>query len=187
MASKDNPKFKGVILDKDNNPEAGTEFIGWHSRSCAVVVIITNKNHDFFLIEKRGKGCPDFVGKLCLPCGYLNWDETLVEAAQREVYEETGMFLSQDDLKFFKINDNPKNNRQNVSIYYIAEVEDSYIMDRINEGIINTNTALRHGEPDEVEQIMWASKQYVRKHADEFCFHHNEILLNDVILLNTPN
>ena len=63
----------------------------WLSRSCAVVGIIAVDNK--VLMVKRGLGCPDEVGKWVLPCGYLDYDETLQDAIIREVYEETGFNL----------------------------------------------------------------------------------------------
>lgn len=36
---------------------------------------------------------PDFQGYWGLPCGYLDWDETLCEAVIREVWEECDLFL----------------------------------------------------------------------------------------------
>lgn len=36
---------------------------------------------------------PDFQGYWGLPCGYLDWDETLSEAVIREVWEECDLFL----------------------------------------------------------------------------------------------
>jgi 8-oxo-dGTP pyrophosphatase MutT (NUDIX family) len=47
----------------------------------------------YILLVKRGLDCPDFQNYWCLPCGYLDWDETLAQAMLREVYEETGLYL----------------------------------------------------------------------------------------------
>jgi ADP-ribose pyrophosphatase YjhB (NUDIX family) len=71
------------------------ERIIWLSRSSAVVVTIwCIVDIPYLLLGKRGCGCPDEVGKWNLPCGYLDWNETLKEAAEREVYEETGLNIS---------------------------------------------------------------------------------------------
>lgn len=173
---KENPKFKGIELDNNNQPIEGTEFIGWHSRSLAVVVVITDPAHQHFLVEKRGVGCPDNVGKLCLPCGYLNWDETLKDAAIREVYEETGLFIKQDQLQMLQINDNVDNNRQNVSVYFIAEIDSDEILDKMNSDGINTNTEQRGGEGNECEKIMWVTRNYVNLNKTEFCFKHEDVI-----------
>jgi ADP-ribose pyrophosphatase YjhB (NUDIX family) len=69
------------------------ERVIWLSRSCAVVITVwcfVNRT-PYLLLGQRGPGCPDEIGKWNLPCGYLDWNETLTEAAEREVYEETGL------------------------------------------------------------------------------------------------
>lgn len=47
------------------------------------------------LLGKRGTNVPDFQGYWGFPCGYLDWDETLYQAVLREVWEETGLVLSE--------------------------------------------------------------------------------------------
>ena len=132
---KENPKFRGVYLDENNNPIEGTEFEAWHSRSMAVTVVVTNEDHTRFLFEVRGPGCPDEVGKLCMPCGYVAWDEWTKESAVREVYEETGVRLDPDTLRLFSINDSPEENRQNITLRYIAELSDAEFDLRVVNGI----------------------------------------------------
>lgn len=78
--------------------EKGTGKEYWISRSVAVtglIIIINPKTQELeFLLEKRGPGCPDNVGKLCSVCGYLDWDETRI----RETYEETGLEIDIDRI-----------------------------------------------------------------------------------------
>jgi 8-oxo-dGTP pyrophosphatase MutT (NUDIX family) len=69
----------------------------WVSRSCAVIAEICMFNRDdghwYILLAKRGGATPDFQGYWGLPCGYLDWDETLCDALIREVWEECDLFL----------------------------------------------------------------------------------------------
>lgn len=66
----------------------------WDSRSVAVVVV------PFFFVDDsiylplglRGEHLPH-AGKWGIPCGFLDWDETLLQACWREVYEEIGVDL----------------------------------------------------------------------------------------------
>ena len=53
--------------------------IYWISRAIAVTGVIMAYNHNNWevLLERRGPGCPDNIGKLCCPCGYLNWEDWL--------------------------------------------------------------------------------------------------------------
>lgn len=62
-------------------------------------------------------------GSWAIPGGYLNWDETLKEAAMREFYEETGLKLS--NTQFLGYYDDPqrdKDGRQNIAFCYVGEV-----------------------------------------------------------------
>lgn len=106
--------------------KTGREY--WISRSVAVIVIVFAydlKDKQYVLTVKRGKGTPDpeYVGATCLPCGYLDFDETTQEAAARELFEETGIKISPDNLKLISINDNPADDkRQNVTLRYFIEI-----------------------------------------------------------------
>ena len=62
------------------------KFLGWFSRSNAVVCVTFAKDLDgivYVLASDRGEGTPDpeFVGAWNLVCGYLDFNETLEEAA----------------------------------------------------------------------------------------------------------
>lgn len=120
----------------------------WISRSVAVAVFIFRKVGNKFqvLLEKRGKGAADNVGKWCCACGYLEFDETLEQAAAREIFEEIGMKINTEYLTFVKINSDPSENRQNVTahyVYFASEDED-----------FNLDNA-QGGEEDEIETVEW--------------------------------
>ena len=51
----------------------------------------------YTVVEKRGP-VVSHPGEWCCPCGYLDWDESLIEACQREVKEETGITLDKDKI-----------------------------------------------------------------------------------------
>jgi 8-oxo-dGTP pyrophosphatase MutT (NUDIX family) len=75
--------------------EDGREF--WISRAPAVTasIAISIDAQQYVLLNKRGSGCPDYVGWWVLPCGYLDWDESGGDAAIREVWEECGLNLGE--------------------------------------------------------------------------------------------
>lgn len=100
------------------------------SRSVALVGLILAITDDGFkvLIEKRSKTMMDSPSKVGLPCGYLDWEETLHSGMMREVYEETSFFMPDyegsviydNDKLPFHIIDDPKSNRQNISLVFIS-------------------------------------------------------------------
>lgn len=129
--------------------KTGREY--WISRSVAVIVILFAydlKGKQYVLTVKRGKGTPDpeYVGVHCLPCGYLDFDETTQEAAARELFEETGVKVNPDDLKLLSINDNPSDDkRQNITFRYFIEIKGIPI-EGINQILTN-----EFSEKDEVD------------------------------------
>ena len=101
----------------------------WISRSMAVDGLIIGKYHNelYCLIVQRSKKMRDEPLKYCIPCGYLDYNETLFDAMIREVYEETGFYIN--DYKNIIINDNqvpffvkddPNYFKQNVSFIYLT-------------------------------------------------------------------
>lgn len=119
----------------------------WKSRNIAVsVMLIDDENDDCVdrvLLVKRGKDMTH-KGLWCFPCGYLDWDETVEDAAVREVYEETGFILTKDDLYFEGIDSDPSKFSQNVSIMYRTY------------NPVNTNPQYAP-DPNEVEDLKWFS------------------------------
>ncbi len=80
--------------------------------------------HNQILLGKRGtlNGKPiSESGKWGLLGGFFNHGENLIQAAKREVTEESGWEI--ENLKLFRINDNPnrpREDRQNVDFIFIA-------------------------------------------------------------------
>jgi len=63
-------------------------------KSATVALISSNK----LLLLKRGDSAPWNPGKYCLPGGKLEDNETLVDCAVRELYEETSIVLKSSQL-----------------------------------------------------------------------------------------
>ena len=176
---KENPKYNGIFVDAKNNPiEGAKEFFDWKSRSIASAVLVmaeTGNGGYVFLTTKRGPKCPDNIGKLVFTCGYLNWDETVAEGAAREVYEETGYRISPKDLMFAGFNDQPTENRQNVTFRWIALVDYDELAQALASGELNTNTASRGGEDGECDEVKLMAFTEIKSNPEKFAFNHGNL------------
>ena len=114
-----------TITDKNTNKEY------WISRAIVVVPLVFKEINGevYTLVEKRGKKV-SHRGKWCCPCGYLDWDETCIQACIREVKEETGIELNEDNITFIDYNSNPSQlDRQNVSMRFVCFVNNDVKVD----------------------------------------------------------
>lgn len=106
------------------------------------------------LLAKRSKGLLE-AGKWCLLGGFVNRDETTIEAASRETMEESGWSI--DNLRLLHINDapdRPHEDRQNIDFIYMA------------------NALEKIGEKDwESEDVQWFSLQKLPP-SDQIAFDH---------------
>ena len=126
------------------NPKTGKEV--WISRSVAVSVMVFARvnNKDCVLANKRGPGLPNHVGQWNVVSGYIDYDETLKEAAIREVFEETGVDISNCDIALYKFEDDPKRENQVILFRYFTWYNGP------KDVLTNKNS-----EPNEVDEIKW--------------------------------
>lgn len=153
----------------------------WISRAHSVVAIVytmdPRRNEITFLVTRRGQGTEDIEnrGKWHCTCGYLDWDETRIEAVQRELWEELGLRVSKDQIiKFCEVDDPRRDARQNIVSRYIVKVDWDDLMDRLNRGIVNTNSYSRGGEQGEIDAIDLIKRNEIYK--KEWAFNHGEVL-----------
>lgn len=173
-----NRKFIGTFLDEQDNKIDGSEFTAWHSRSCAVTVIIADTDLNMFLLERRGPGCPDNIGKLCFPCGYLDWDETTAEAAAREVYEEIGLKIDPRNLEFVEYQDNPKAHLQNITFRFLYRIPSDELHKIANNNRL-TDASERGGESNEVSELVLIHPVAGHDFPDnDFAFGHNKLMMS---------
>ena len=155
------------------NPETGE--VEWVARNIAALVMVigSDKNHkSYILANKRGPKTPDpeFRGCWCMPCGYLDYNETIKEAATREVFEETGVKLNPKNLILFYINDNPEEDkRQNVTFRYRYTIKE-YIED--------IKLTSKNSEDKEVSDIKWIPIDEINKY--KWAFNHDKIIINEI-------
>jgi ADP-ribose pyrophosphatase YjhB (NUDIX family) len=120
-----------------------------------VVDILVIKDDKILLVKRA----PHLLcgGKYGLIGGYVDRDENVSQAAQREILEETG--YTSKIKEFFKIKDNPdraQEDRQNIAFVFIAEAIEQV------------------GEPDnESTEVKWFNLDNL-PHPDEFAFDHYE-------------
>lgn len=139
----------------------------WISRSVATVGFIFTKDNGFrILAVKRGKGCPDEVGKWCCPCGYLEWDETLAEGCAREIKEETNLTVNPNSLNFWSFHDDPKEPHQNITFRFVS----------FNKSYAGQTISPIGSEPDEVEDIEWIRFDELGKY--DWAFGHLQLILD---------
>lgn len=171
-AMKNQPAY-----DKNGN------YIGWLSRSIAVLNIVlgykdvSSEEHRYFygpayklfvLAGVRGQGTPDpeFVGAWNCTTGYLDYNETLVEAAKRETFEETGVDLTNEKTQFWCYNDDPKKDkRQNVTIRFYTLIKNP---------IDNIKFSHDNNEKDEVGDIKWIPYDEISKYR--WAFNHDKLI-----------
>jgi len=140
----------------------------WFSRSVAVVCFVFTEDKTngkvYILANKRGKGCPDYVGKWNAPCGFLDFNETAAEGAVREVYEECGIHLDPKQLIELKADSDPRSGsgNQSINIRFCCKIENG----------LNMETNFDHSEKDEVEDIKWIPIDEISKY--EWAFNHKD-------------
>lgn len=137
----------------------------WISRSVAVVALLftIDKDEDIcILANRRGSGTPDFQGLWNCPCGYLDYNETTLEAVRREVLEETGV-ICPESMKLMGVDSDPQSNRQNVTIHYC--------------GFIETPVRGKQagGEKNEVIDIKWIKITKLSNY--HWAFHHDKLII----------
>lgn len=129
----------------------------WYSRSTAVSCYIFARNINFewcVLANKRGPGCPNNVGLWNAPCGFLDFNETNIDACKRETWEETGVELPSKRVILDGVRVNAVGD-QNVSlshVCFLSKCTTAYPLSASN------------CEPGEVDDIRWIPVKDIDKY-----------------------
>ncbi len=143
--------------NRHNRYVKGKNGSGWISRSTVNVAMVIFE--DYVLCVKRGESVTE-TGYWCMPCGYLDYNETIKEGAYREICEETSIdFRKLVDITFTELNDEPgTGNKQNIHYHWLLKSAEKYPYNILMV------------DPKEVTDIKWIHKDDIKDY--EFTFGH---------------
>lgn len=174
------PKFKNkpnTLLDCNGTPH----YIHRAVSVDAFVFALAPKEIEFgqihVLVIKRADTMEVDPGKYGVPCGYLDWNETIYEAVIREVYEETSLYLPnyKNNIEFdnnkqpFFIDSNPDakyNSRQNVAHNFI------FALDFSNENPDTFPSYVQNYTSNETSLVKWVPWYDFIRNDLEWSFNH---------------
>ncbi|NLI12734.1 NUDIX hydrolase [Pelotomaculum propionicicum] len=116
------PKCGGVLAyksygDRDRLTCAGCQYIFYENPVVGVAVIVFDRDGRILL----GKRNSSYRGLWCIPCGYVEYDEDVFDAAVREFKEETNLEVKIN--RVFTVQSNFHNPESHtVGIWFLAEV-----------------------------------------------------------------
>lgn len=151
-----------MIKDEDGK-------VHWISRSVIACCLIVWRSK--FLIVRRGSAVTQ-TGKWCLPCGYLDWDESIEECAVREIHEESGLdirnYIDFKNLKHDYIVTEPIGKKQAIAFNFIINIDSE------KEPFFNMDVIDRM----ETTDVKWMSISEISNYR--FAFDHDKKILKYV-------
>lgn len=151
------PKFNNVP-NKLIITEDGREVFEARDATVCIPVIAFDKNNDIYiLLSRRGIGTPNYQHHINLVCGYLDYNESLDDAARRELWEEVGLNVQdipKENILYniqempWELKSKPDHSKQNVTARFglvlkYDKVEDFPVL------------SIEYCEKDEVTEARW--------------------------------
>lgn len=116
---------------------------------CKIIATGILKHEDKYLVVKRSDDDNFLPGSWEFPGGNLEIGETILEGLKRELNEEIGFNITNEDVKLIGYSDEIKNN--NNSIVHVIEFD--FLVDCLNEDI-NILLSNEHSE------YRWVTKDF---------------------------
>lgn len=142
----------------------------WFSRTVGIShAVFAKNNNDMWcvLAKKRGVANSSFTHLWTLPCVYLNFHQTGEQAAQKETYESTNVFVRLKNIHFFNALTSPSVNKQNVELQYYTIINDVTTE--------NMPTSLVHTNERVSEQVEWIPMNEIQKY--NWAFNHDDVIM----------
>lgn len=187
--NKPNAHVKYYYSDGQGLTVSQDFFVGRANAVVGVVFVIIDDGIMNVLISKRSDKMRDEAGKVGVPCGYLDWNETRYEAMIREVHEETSLYLP-DYEKYlifnnneepFKIKDKPsEDKRQNISHIYLS------VYDFRAENANKFPADIEKFTCKETAWVKWLTMtEFFCTYMNyEWAFHHDETIMSAIEYFN---
>lgn len=140
----------------------------WYSRAivCVSAVFCNDKENNLYILaNRRGNATDKEVGKWNLPVGFLDFDETCLECAVREVFEETGVDVPINVLKLYNINSMPDDGSQDVGFRYYGKLPGT---------IDDYQTSTANMEKNEVIVARWINIEDIDNF--DWAWNHRELI-----------
>ena len=100
---------------------ARCDFLFFANMGVGVAAVIENSEGEVLLVQRAHDQYG--AGLWCLPCGYVEWDEDLRDAAAREALEEAGLAVEVGDVVQVTVNRHEPD-RPTVGIWFSARLVD---------------------------------------------------------------
>lgn len=145
------------VLDGDGNEV-------WISRSVVIVALIKWNEH-VLIVKRADNENITMCGHWCMPCGYIDWNETIEEAVVREVYEETGIDIREHQhsgLNLVEVVSQPYGRKQDISFHYIVEMDGTKDIPEFDKTVLNIE------ETVDVRWVEWSQVEHMN-----FAFNHD--------------